>query len=198
MAPVAPASAPTARAAPAWVVPVLIGAAVVALAGLGVGIYAVATTPGKTSGPRGPVGRPGADGAQGPQGVAGPAGAVGAVGPPGTLASTSIVAGAAVTSAADPPVGTTVVAKTSCPTGTILLTGSAQVSAPGLLADRNVALRVSIPLDANIWQTVAVVTGPLGAGTVMTMKPYVVCGVAAKPEKTTTTTTTTPPTVPTT
>jgi hypothetical protein len=179
-------------------VPVVIGTAVVALAGLGVGVYAVATTPGKTSGPRGPMGRTGADGAQGPQGVAGAVGAVGPAGPPGTLASTSIVAGAAVTSAADPPVGTTLVAKTSCPTGSILLTGSAQVSAPGLVADRNVALRVSIPLDANIWQTVAAVTGPLGAGTVMTMKPYVVCGVEAKPAAKTTTTTTTTSTVPTT
>ena len=58
-----------------WVAPVVIAALLVGGAGLGVGAYAVATTPAKTSGPQG---RTGATGAQGPQGVKGAAGSDGA------------------------------------------------------------------------------------------------------------------------
>ena len=79
-------------------------------------------------------------------------------------------------------------AKTSCPAGKVLLNGGAQVTAPGLQADRNVMLRSSFPINSTKWQTVAIVTGPLGAGAVMTMTPYVVCG---EPTQTTTSTTTT-------
>jgi len=197
----APPTVPATRAAPAWVVPVVVAAVVVGLAGLGVGIYAVATTPAKTSGPRGPVGPAGADGSQGPQGVTGTQGAVGAAGPAGpsgTLGSTAIAAGPTLTSAPNPPVGTVLVAKTSCPTGTILLSGSAQVTATGVVADRNVELRESLPIAPNVWQTVALVTASLGQGMAMSMKPYVVCGVefhppAPKAKTTTTTTTTTVP-----
>ena len=57
-----------------WVVPVVIVSLVVGLAGLGVGAYAVATTPAKTSGPQGPVGKTGATGPQGQQGLPGPRG----------------------------------------------------------------------------------------------------------------------------
>jgi hypothetical protein len=98
----------------------------------------------------------------------------------------------------NPATGTVLVAKTSCPAGSLLLTGSAQVTAPGVIADRNVQLRTSIPLSANVWETVAIVTAPLGQGVAMGMKPYVVCGTPARavPARTTTTTTTT--TVPTT
>jgi hypothetical protein len=108
------------------------------------------------------------------------------------------VAGATVTSAPNPPVGTVLVAKTSCPFGTILLTGSAQVTATGVIADRNVQLRESLPLAPNIWQTVALVTASLGQGMAMSMKPYVVCGVQSKPAATpkATTTTTASSTVP--
>jgi hypothetical protein len=199
----APVGANTSRSAPSWVVPVVVAAAVVGLAGLGVGVYALATMPAKTSGPRGPVGPSGAQGDPGPAGAAGaagPTGPAGPAGPAGTLASTSIVAGATVTSAPNPPAGTVLVAKTSCPLGTILLTGSAQVTATGVIADRNVELRESLPLAPNIWQTVALVTGSLGQGMAMTMKPYVVCGVPSKPAATikptptTTTSSTVPPT----
>ena len=62
------------------------------------------------------------------------------------------------------------------------------MSAPGIVADRNVALRESFPLNDTTWQTVAIVTGPLGQGMKMTLTPFVMCGV---PTSTTTTTTTT-------
>ena len=124
---------------PRWLVPVVVASLVVGLGGLGVGIYAVATTPAKTLGPPGPAGATGDTGAQGPQGVAGPAGAPGApgatgpMGAPGTVASASIVGGTTVTSAPNPPVGTVLVAQTACPVGKILMSGSAQVApAPGV------------------------------------------------------------------
>jgi hypothetical protein len=75
----------------------------------------------------------------------------------------------------DPAVGTQVVATTSCPAGTVLMSGGAQVSAPGA-SDRNVALRSSFPLNSRTWRAVAVVTGPLGSGQMMSMKPFVLCG----------------------
>ena len=174
---------------PRWVAPVLVAALVVGLAGLGVGAYAVATTPAKTSGPQGPVGLTGATGPQGPQGVPGAKGAAGPAGPAGALASTTVVSSTALKSAPNPAVGTVLVAKTACPTGKILLSGGAQVSAPGAQADRNVELRSSFPVDATRWQTVSIVTGSLGAGVSMTMKPYVVCGVATPKASSTTPTT---------
>jgi hypothetical protein len=66
--------------------------------------------------------------------------------------------------------------------------GGAQVTAPGVTADRNVTLRSSYPLNNTTWVTVALVTGTLGQGASMTMTPYVICGEPA----TTTTTTSTP------
>ena len=172
-----------------WIVPVVIGALVIALAGLGVGVYALATMPAETSGPRGPAGPQGATGPQGPQGVPG---AKGEAGPAGTIADTSVVAATALTSPPNPAVGTVLVAKTSCPAGHVLLSGGAQVSAPGVQADRNVELRSSYPLNKEQWQTVAIVTGPLGAGVSMTMKPFVMCGVPATTTSSTTTTTAPP------
>ena len=169
-APVAPPTTSTERK---WVIPVVVAALVVGLAGLGVGAYAVATTPAKTSGPQGAVGPQGATGQQGPQGVPG---AKGAAGPAGTIASTSSVAGTILRSAPDPPVGTVLVARTMCPAGKILLSGGAQVTAPGGAADRNVDLRSSLPVGTKQWQTIAIVTGPLGAGVVMSMAPFVICG----------------------
>ena len=174
--------------APRWVVPLVAAALLIGLVGLGTGAYAVASMPAKTSGPQGPAGP---RGPQGPQGVPGTTGQSGPVGPAGTIATTSIVTGAALASAPDPAVGTVLVAKTSCPAGKVLLNGGAQVSAPGAQADRNVVLRSSFPVSATEWQTVAIVTGSLGAGASMTMKPYVICGVSVP---TSTTTTTTQPT----
>ena len=179
-------SAEATRPTPGWVVPLVVVALVVGLAGLGVGIYAVAKMPAKTSGPRGPVGPAGATGEQGPQGVPGP---VGAAGPAGTIASASVVEGTAMTSAPSPPVGTVLVAQTSCPAGKILMSGGAQVAAAGAVSDRDVVLRSSFPLTADTWETVALVSGPIATGVSMSMKPYVVCGTAAVPASTTTTTT---------
>ena len=176
-----PVAPPPQRSERKWVVPFVIAALVVGLAGLGVGAYAVATTPAKTSGPEGPAGPAGATGPQGPQGqqgVTGARGATGLTGPAGALAATSIVASTALKSAPDPAIGTVLVANTSCPAGKILLSGGAQVSAPGVQADRHVELRSSFPFSTTQWQTVSIVTGSLGAGVVMTMKPFVVCGVA--------------------
>ena len=174
----APAVSPINRSK--WVVPVVIAALFIGAAGLGVGIYAVVTTPAKTSGPQGPTGPVGATGTQGPQGLQGVKGAAGPAGPAGaagTVVATSIVSSTSVKSAPDPAVGTVLVAKTSCPAGKVLLNGGAQVTAPGIQADRNVTLRSSFPISSTKWQTVAMVTGRLGAGVVMTMTPYVVCGI---------------------
>ena len=190
-----PTGAPMAGKERKWVVPVVIASLVVGLAGVGVGAYAVATTPAKTSGPQGPVGQTGATGPQGQQGVpgakgaTGAAGAKGASGAAGALAATTLVSSTALTSAPDPAVGTVLVAKTSCPAGKLLLSGGAQVSAPGVQADRNVELRSSFASSATQWQTVSIVTGSLGAGVVMTMKPYVLCGVATPAASSTTPTT---------
>ena len=81
-------------------------------------------------------------------------------------------------SAPNPPAGTVVVTDTSCPSGQVLLSGGARVSAPGVVGDRNVELRASFPLNSTTWQAVGMVTGPLGNGNSMTVKPYVVCGAA--------------------
>ncbi len=167
------AASTTAGKPPKWVLPALIIALVLGLAGLGVGIYAVAMTPAKTSGPPGPAGPQGATGAQGPQGAKGD---TGPVGPAGTIDATSIVASTAVTSSPDAAVGTVLVAETSCPVGKLLLSGGAEVTSSSTQADRDVELRSSFPFSKTQWQTVAVVTHTLGAGVSMTMKPYVVCG----------------------
>jgi hypothetical protein len=163
---------------PRWVVPVVIAALVLGLAGVGIGVYAVVTTPAKTSGPPGPAGPQGAVGLQGPQGAKGDPGPAG---PAGTIDATSIVASTTVTSAPDAAVGTVLVANASCPDGKLLLSGGAEVSASSGQADRDVELRSSFPLSKTEWQTVAVVTRPLGAGVSMTLKPYVVCGTPAPP-----------------
>jgi hypothetical protein len=95
-------------------------------------------------------------------------------------------------SVADPPVGTVLEAKTTVPAGDVLLSGGAQVSAPGTVADRNVALRESFPLNDTTWETVAIVTGPLGKGVKMTLTPYVMYGVPTATTSTSNTATSSP------
>ena len=162
------------RAAPNWVVPLALLAALLGLVGIGIGVYALATQPAKVSGPQGP------QGPQGPRGVAGKAG------PSGTIASTTVVRGTTKTTPPNPDPGSVLDEQTSCPAGKILVSGGAQVTAPGVTADRNVTLRASFPVNETTWETVAMVTGSLGQGVSMTMTPYVVCGVAAAPSSTTT------------
>jgi hypothetical protein len=48
------ANRPTPPAFPKWIKPVVIGASVLSLAGVGVAAYAVATQPATASGPQGP------------------------------------------------------------------------------------------------------------------------------------------------
>ena len=182
------ANPPTPPAFPKWIKPVVIGASVLSLAGVGVAAYAVATQPATASGPQGPQG---AQGPPGPQGAQGPQGPEGKQGPAG-LARTNVHRGLSVVSVADPPVGTVLTAKTTVPAGTVLLSGGAQVSAPGTVADRNVALRESFPLNDTTWQTVAIVTGPLGPGVKMTLTPYVMYGVPTTATSTSNTTTSGP------
>jgi hypothetical protein len=79
-------------------------------------------------------------------------------------------------------------AKTACPIGKVLLSGGAQVSALGTVADRSVALRYSFPVSADVWENVALVTASITDGFPMTLKPFVVCGVASAPVHATTTT----------
>jgi hypothetical protein len=169
------------RRRPGWLVPV-VATVVVALAGLGTGIYAIATQPGKTSGP---IGRTGPTGAPGRTGDTGPAGPAGPTGPAGTVSAATIVSATTVVSAPGAPAGTVVTARTSCPSGTILLGGGAQVSDPGSL--QPAALRSSFPVDATTWQVAAVTVAQLPTGVSMTVKPYVTCGVTPPPTTTTTT-----------
>jgi hypothetical protein len=164
-------SAPTAspnRGMKVW----LAAAMAVGLAGLGVGIYALANGPVK----QGETGPPGVAGATGPRGLMGPVGPEGPQGVAGSLAGTKIVNGTAVVSAPNPPKGTVAVAKTTCPVGELLLSGGAQVSAQSVEGNRNVSLRESFPLNTTTWQTVAITNGPLGATDTMTLRPFVVCG----------------------
>jgi hypothetical protein len=170
---------PAQRAAPAWTTGVVIAALLFGLAGIGLGAYALATRPAQVSGPTGP---------QGAQGPRGPQGLQGKQGSSGTIAATTITRGASKTSAPNPQPGTVLQATTSCPSGQILVGGGAQVSAPGVSADRNVTLRSSFPVNTTSWETVALVTGSLGQGVSMTMTPYVLCGQAAGSASTSTTT----------
>ncbi len=180
----------------------LIAAIALALAALAVGVIALTSTPGAVAGPQGPTGLQGATGAEGPQGVSGPQGApgpqgaTGSLGPAGpkgatgltgaqgvpgpagasgTIVASTVVSGATVLSAANPPVGTIVVATASCPAALISLGGGAQVSATGF-GSKNVTLRSSFPAAANGWRAVASVIGPLGAGEQLVVHPYVLCG----------------------
>jgi hypothetical protein len=157
----------------------LVAAVVLGLAGVGLGLAALVRMPHTVTGPAGPRGPRGATGTRGPAGPAGPAGRqgpVGQTGAAGTVKGVEVVRPSPDLSAPDPPVGTVLVGRTNCPTHTVLLGGGAQVSAPGVVGDRNVELRSSFPLSPTRWQVVAEVTGPLGAGNAMTMQPYVLCG----------------------
>ncbi len=155
-------------------------AALAGLAGLGVAIWALETVPAVgpqgPQGLRGPQGSPGIQGPQGVQGVQGITGPQGKRGVPGTITAGKVVSGSTLVSAPNPAVGTVLVAKTSCPAGKVLMGGGAQVWAKGVVADRNVYLRSSFPLNSKTWQTVAITSGLLGSGTSMNLKPFVLCG----------------------
>ncbi len=157
----------------------IVVALLVGLAGLGVGAWSLAAQPAQgPAGPQGavgPQGPAGPQGAVGPQGAPGPRGATGQPGPAGTILAAKRIAASVMTSVADPPVGTVLVARTSCPKGEVLLSGGAEVAAPGP-ADRNVILRSSYPLSSTTWLTVGMVMKPLGKGNAMTMRPFVMCG----------------------
>ena len=139
------------------------------------------------SGPAGAVGamgltgKPGAVGATGPAGktgATGPAGVpgqAGATGPAGTIANSAAISGPTLLSVPNPPIGTTLTATTSCPAGQVLLSGGAQVSAPGS-SNNYVALRSSFPLNSHSWESVGLVTGKLGVDQTMKLKPFVLCG----------------------
>jgi hypothetical protein len=173
----APPRGPSALTTVLLVLALLLGAA-----GLGVGIYAAQKTaqPG-TAGAQGQTGATGTTGPAGPRGEAGPAG------PPGTVVSPKVESGSVVTTSPGSGAGTALNASTQCSTGQILLSGGAQVTAPG--ATKDVALQSSYASSNATWQTTAVVLTALPSGVVMTMKPYVVCG--SEPTATSQTTTTT-------
>jgi peptidoglycan hydrolase-like protein with peptidoglycan-binding domain len=158
------------------VIVALVVAVLAALAALGVAVWALEAVP--AVGPRGAQGIQGAQGVAGPQGKQGVAGPQGKQGPAGTVTAASVVSASTLVSAPDPAVGTVLVAKTSCPAGKVLMGGGAQVWANGVIADRNVSLRSSFPLNSQTWQVVAITSGPLGVGTSMNMKPFVLCGAS--------------------
>lgn len=181
MTPVSPEPVPALepesdRSLPRWVLPVVIGSIVVGLAGLGTGIYAIVKIPPKVSGPTGRTGSTGPQGPVGPTGQNGAAGPTGPTGPSGTVTAGTIVDSAALASAAAAPVGTLLAATVTCPTGTIVLSGGAEVSASG--AGGAVALRSSFPASATTWRVISVVNVALPAGVAMTMTPFALCGVS--------------------
>jgi hypothetical protein len=154
----------------------VIGGVALGLAGVALGVSALVSVPDSgATGPKGPPGNQGIRGTEGKAGAQGQQGVNGTQGPAGTIRTTQVVSPPAVISTPNPAVWTTLVATTSCPTGMVLLTGGAQVSAAGA-SDRHVELRSSYPLTKSSWRTVAWVTGPLGVGNSATLKPYVVCG----------------------
>jgi hypothetical protein len=168
---------PSSTSLPRWALPALIGAIVLGLAGLGTGIYAIAKTPTKVSGP---VGSTGATGPAGPPGATGPAGPTGPIGPAGavgTSMTTSIVTSPALATAVNPPVGTQLTAKVDCPVGTIVLSGGAEVSASG--AHQKVAIASSFPVSTTTWEVVSVVLARLPTSVAMTMTPFALCGDSA-------------------
>lgn len=169
----------------------VITALVVSLASVGIAVWALTKPPEDGQvGPRGvqgPAGIQGLQGIQGVQGIQGPVGSVGTTGKqgvqgpkgtPGTVRSSQVVSGALVQTGPNPSVGTVLTATTPCPAQTILLSGGATVITTAG-SSSNVILRTSVPASSSAWRFVAQVTGLLGSGQAMTLKPYVVCGVAA-------------------
>jgi hypothetical protein len=167
----------------------LIAALVVSLASLGIAVWAL-TRPPQTGGvgPRGAQGPVGTRGPQGVQGIQGPVGSVGTLGKqgvqgpkgtPGSVGSSQVVTGAIMQTGPNPSVGTVLTTTTPCPAQMVLLSGGATVTTTAGPSS-NVFLRTSIPVSSSAWRFVAQVTGLLGAGQAMTLKPYVVCGVAAR------------------
>jgi hypothetical protein len=165
----------------------LVAALVAAVAAVGVSVWALTTVPAQGSrgatGATGPQGSPGAQGlrgipgATGLPGKTGATGKVGPAGPAGTVKSATLSRATPLTTPPDPSVGAVLVSQLSCPTGSVLLSGGAQVTAPGP-ADQNVVLRSSFPISTTTWQVVAMVIRPLGAGNAMTMRPFALCGSA--------------------
>jgi hypothetical protein len=150
------------------------------LAAIGMAASAQISVPTAVNGKTGATGPAGPQGIQGLTGATGATGAVGKTGPAGpagTIKTSAPLSAKPLVSAPDPPVGTVLVATTSCFPHQVLLNGGGQATAPGP-ADRNVEIRSSFPLNAHAWRTVALVTAPLGAGNAMTLRPYVVCGTA--------------------
>jgi len=100
---------------------------------------------------------------------------VGPTGAAGTIKSATLTRATPLTTPPDPAVGTVLAAQFSCPVGSVLLSGGAQVTAPGLAA-RNVVLQSSFPISNTSWEVVGMVIKPLGAGNAMTLRPFAVCG----------------------
>jgi hypothetical protein len=169
---------------PALAIAAMVAALLLGLAGVSLGAYAVAKPPEKVVGPRGPQGQ------QGPQGIPGqqgPEGKPGLQGPPGSVSAPTVVAATTLSTSPNPAVGTALVARSQCPAGKIMLSGGASVVSG--LSTKNVQLQSSFPLNATTWETVAIVTGALSPGQVMSMKPYVLCGASGAGGGTSATTT---------
>ena len=130
-----------------------------------------ATGPAGSTGQAGPAGATGPPGATGPAGPTGPAGRTGPAGP----TSSQLVTNSA-TSAVAAPVNTLTTASVSCPAGTILLGGGAQVTTTAAQKSRAV-LVASYPSGATTWTATSVAAVALGAGNTMTVTAYIVCTV---------------------
>jgi len=119
-------------------------------------------------GPAGPQGPAGPEGPQGPTGPEGPAG------PQGVVANTTIVTGTAALTTVAPLVGeTSGVSTATCPAGTRLLGGGANL-AQGPAAGVRAAVSASYPSSATTWSATAVVT--LTGSGAASITAYAVCG----------------------
>jgi len=126
------------------------------------------------AGPQGPAGREGPQGPAGPEGPQGPTGPEGPAGPQGVVANTTIVTGTAALTAVAPLVGeTSGVSTATCPAGTRLLGGGANV-AQGPAAGVRAAVSASYPSSATTWSATAVVT--LTGSGAASITAYAVCG----------------------
>ena len=126
------------------------------------------------AGPQGPAGREGPQGPAGPEGPQGPTGPEGPAGPQGVVANTTIVTGTAALTAVAPLVGeTSGVSTATCPAGTRLLGGGANL-AQGPAAGVRAAVSASYPSSATTWSATAVVT--LTGSGAASITAYAVCG----------------------
>ena len=141
-----------------------------------------AAGPRGTEGPQGETGSQGARGPAGPAGPTGPTGPTGPVGPQGPQgdpgpSGSQLVTGTPVTSAPATPRQTLTTATATCPAGTVLLGGGAQITTTATQKDR-AELVSSYPSATDTWTAIGVVAiAALPFGRTMTVTAHALCSL---------------------